>query len=253
MKTKGLLSFLEKNSPAIMTGLGITFLGSSTLLAIRETPVVLELIEDRKEELEVDNLPPMELVKVGWKPYLPSIITFIVGSGLVISGVGISSKRNALLATACTMSEEAFRNYASKTLEVVGEEKEREIREYITRDRVQGEKIPSEDKNFYMFGDGDVLCIDGISGREFMSNMANIRSAENDLNRQLNDENYVSLNDYYYSLDLDTLPIGDRMGWNYEDGKIEFVYSSILNKKGIPCLVVETRIFPEHSYKESYR
>ena len=48
--------FIYDNSPAILTGIGITGMITSTVLAVKATPRALELIEAKKHELNVGDL-----------------------------------------------------------------------------------------------------------------------------------------------------------------------------------------------------
>lgn len=252
MKSK-IRVFAEDHASEILTGVGVTSMVSSTVLAVKATPKVVMLMEDAKDELETEELKPLEVLKIVWKPYLPSAITGIFGIGCIITACGVNAKKSAALAAACSLSENALRTYAAKTLEVVGEEKEKEIREVIGKAKVQENPITPSESQVLMIGDGETLCYDGISGRYFKGDLEKLRQAENDLNRQLIDDSFASLNDYYYYIGLEQVKIGDVIGWNYEDGKIEFIFSSTLSQEGKPCLVVEPALHPEHSYKESYR
>ena len=252
MKNK-VLQFTEDHAAEILIGVGITSMVSSTILTFRQAPKINDMISNRMEELDIEKLPPVELVKAVWKPVLPIVLTGGFGIGCIIASNRVSNGRNAMLAAACSASEKALRTYAAKTLEVVGEEKEREIREVIGRKKIQDDPLTSAESQILMIGEGEVLCYDGVSGRYFKSSLEKLQAAMNDLNRQIIDDSFASLNDYYYFIGLDSVRIGDTVGWNYEDGKIEFLFSSILSSDGRPCLVVEPALHPEHSYKESYR
>ena len=50
---KGIQSAVSKHSPEILTGLGIAGMITTTILAVRATPKALELIDERKEELDI--------------------------------------------------------------------------------------------------------------------------------------------------------------------------------------------------------
>ena len=53
---KTIRSGLAKHSPAILTALGITGMIGTTVLAVKATPKALDLIENKKEELDKDEL-----------------------------------------------------------------------------------------------------------------------------------------------------------------------------------------------------
>ena len=64
---RGAQASLKKRSPEILIGMGIAGMVTTTILAVKATPKAVELINDRKEELEVDTLNPIETVKAAWK------------------------------------------------------------------------------------------------------------------------------------------------------------------------------------------
>ena len=96
---------------------------------------------------------------------------------------------------------------------------------------------------------GNTLCYDSASGRYFKSDMDKLKKAENTLNRQMRDEMYVSLNEFYYEIGLEGIGVGDNMGWNIDSGYIDLEFSSQLASDGTPCLVISYRVEPRYEYK----
>ena len=66
---------VSKHSPEILTGIGIAGMITTTVLAVRATPKALKLIEEKKDELSVDKLKPIDTVKATWKCYIPATVT----------------------------------------------------------------------------------------------------------------------------------------------------------------------------------
>lgn len=50
-------------SPSILTGLSIAGVVGTTVMAVRATPKALQLIKDKKDELDTDHLKPMEVAQ----------------------------------------------------------------------------------------------------------------------------------------------------------------------------------------------
>ena len=63
-------------------------------------------------------------------------------------------------------------------------------------------------------------------------------SASNRLSRAMLEEIYVTLNEFYYEIGLDSIGVGEDLGWNIDDGLIELSFSSQVTADGTPCLVV---------------
>ena len=102
---KSVRTAMKKHSPEILTGIGIAGMITTTVMAVRATPKALILIEEKKNELETDQLSRKEIVKTAWPCYIPAAI---VGSVSVFCLIGASStnlRRNAARATAYTLSE----------------------------------------------------------------------------------------------------------------------------------------------------
>ena len=96
---------------------------------------------------------------------------------------------------------------------------------------------------------GNTICYDVLSGRYFKSDRDKIMQAMNKLNRQMRDENYVTLNEFYYELGLDGTKMGDMLGWNIDKGYIDLNFSSHLDANGTPCLVIDYQVAPVYDYQ----
>jgi len=252
MKSK-MRVFAEDHATEILTGVGVVGMVGSTVLAVKATPKALMLIEDRKYELETDKLDHLELVKTTWRCYVPATAVGVLSISCLIGSAGVNAKRSAALAAACTLSENAFRTYAEKTLEVVGQEKEHEIREFVGRQKIKDKPMPENTSSLYICEDGESICFEGSSGRYFKTSMNAIERAENAFNKRMLEEMAMSLNDYYYELGLDSVSIGDVIGWDLDDGMIEFKVGSILSDDGKPCIYLEPSIQPRHDFRDRYR
>lgn len=237
--------FLYDHSPAILTGIGITGMITATILAVKATPKVLHIIEDKKEELDTNELTIKETVLTVWKPYLPAAITTAASAACLIGACNINSKRNAALATAYTLSEKAFTSYRDSVIKTIGEKKEKKIRDEIAQENVNNK--PIDKAQIFITSKGNTLMQDTISGRYFKSDLDRVRKIINELNRQLVTDDTVSLNQYYSALGLDGIKEGDNMGWCVTKGLIELDYSTCLAGDE-PCIVIDPGIKPLSGY-----
>ena len=234
-------------TPEILTGVGIAGMITTTVLAVRETPKAIRLIDEKKDELEVEKLPAVEIVKITWKCYIPAALTGTASVFCLIGANSVSNKRMAALTAAYKISETAFTEYKEKVVETVGEKKEKAIRDAIDKDRL--EKDPVSKKEVYITGKGDTLCYDAHFGRYFKSDIETIRKAANNLNaKMLNGDMYVALNDFYAEIDLDPTSSGDELGWNVEDGLIDIVFGAQIADDGTPCITIDYTVAPKYDY-----
>lgn len=239
--------FVSKRSPEILTGIGIAGMITTTVLAVRATPIALQLIEEKKNEDWVDELSPLEVVKTAWKPYVPAAVTGVASVVCLIGASSVNAKRNAALATAYKLSETALSEYREKVIETIGEKKEKTVRDKVAEERVK--KNPVSKSEVIVTNNGTTLCFDPISARYFKSSIDKIKRAENELNKQMLHDisGYVSLNDFYDELGLDHTSVGDDLGWNV-DRLIDISFSSQLNDNGEPSVVLDYLVAPKYDF-----
>lgn len=240
----------SKHSPEILTSLGIVGMITTTALAVKATPKALNLIEDRKKELEMsprDSLGAVETVKVTWKCYIPAVITGATSIACLISASSVNVRRNAALTAACNLSAAALSEYKEKVVETIGERKEEAIRDKVAEEQLK--KEPVNQSAIIVTGNGKTRCFDTITKQRFMSDIESIRKIVNDLNaRMVKGDDYISLNEFYYELGLDGVSIGDELGWNICRGQIEVEFSAQLDTDGVPCIVIDYVVAPKRGF-----
>ena len=256
---------ISKHSPEILTGIGIAGMITTTFLAVRATPKALELIEEKKDELnnkqveerldkngdlrdykEITKLKFPDLFKATWKCYVPAAVTSVASIACLVGASSVHIKRNAVLATAYQLSETALTEYKEKVIETIGEKKEEVIRDKVNKDRI--EKNPVSKNNVIITDKGNTLCYDHMSGRYFKSDIDKINKAVNIINNRILHDFYASLNDLYSELGLYTVSLGDKLGWNSAMRLIEVEFSSQLADDGTPCLVMDFNKAPKYDY-----
>ena len=243
---------LKKHSPEILTGLGITGMITSTVLAVRATPKALLLIEEKKEEEEKDELTPLELIRTVWPCYIPSVVSSSLSIACILGANSVNNRRNAALATAYSLSESALKTYQQKVVETIGEKKEKDVRDAIAVDKLNNEHVTKER---IVFVGGETLCYDQMSNEFFMCSKDKLDCIEAELNRELNHNMYASVNEFYEKVGLPYTSKGDIYGWNVYRNPVKFepVYGFADN--GSHCLIIgyEPGHEPDTHYKEYKR
>ena len=244
---KSIKGVFERHAPEILTGIGVAGMVTTTILAVKATPKACLLINDRKDELEVEKLSATELVKTTWKCYIPAALTCGASIACLVGASSVNFKRNAALATAYKLSEAALSEYKDAVIETIGEKKEQSVRDKVAEERLK--KNPVSKSEVIVTGNGTTLCYDPVGNSDFKSNIQQIESAKNKLNARMLSENYVSLNDFYDELGIGPTKLGDDLGWDiYKDGLVEIAFSSQLAEDGTPCLVMDYSIAPRYEY-----
>lgn len=242
------------NTPTILTAIGVTGTIATAILASKASFKAAEILKAEEEkpyfdpEIGNDPVPLSDKEKFEkiWKLYIPAATTGVVTVACIVTANRVSSRRAAALATAYSISQEAFREYKDKVFEKLGEKKEQAVRDEIAQARVN--EVP--EATFVMLGEGSVPCLDMYSGRVFDCDVETIRKAVNDINHKLLSEDYATLSDFWEYIGLEATTDSDEIGWNV-DRQLEVQFGSAL-KGNKPVLTIEFRTVPTRRYYPRY-
>jgi hypothetical protein len=267
---KGLWGMVEDNSTTILTVGAVTGVVSTFVLAITATPKAMGLIDDaiwnKYEEREngsalsfeewlgtdrttytwkdrANILTKKELLGTTWKTYIPAAAAGLITIGCIIGSNYISSQRNAVLVGLYSLTETAFKEYKSKVVETIGANKEVVIRDEISGDKIRAN--PHGANEVVFVGNGKTLCYDSLSGRYFRSDIEAIRRSVNELNKQLINEDFITLNEFYDAIGLANTTLGAELGWDMGKGFLELTFSAQLTEDNEPCLVLNYNAVPK--------
>ena len=276
---KKLAGEISKNSPVVLTGLAVTGVVSTVIVAIRATPKAIAIIDDEtykryeealdkekeqnKEELSfpewlgldtdtytwkdcTNQLTKKEIVKYTWKCYIPTVAVGAVTIACIIGAHNVHLRRNVALASLYSLTESAFKEYQSKVVETIGKNKELKVRNDISEDLIK--QNPTKDTEIIFTGKGETLCYDAMSGRYFKTDLDKVRRIQNNLNRELMSEMFISLNEFYDELGLSHIKLGEESGWHVNNALIDIVFSAQLTDTDEPCLVLNYEVVPRRLY-----
>ena len=111
-------------------------------------------------------------------------------------------------------------------------------------------------------GNGNLLCFEGYSGRQFYSSEEAVREAVGRFqSRFLEEGEYLSLNDLYEELEISTSHFGHQFGWaansDYYDTNIDIEVTRLDDyikpdgtRAGEPCLVIDIYTYPMEGWRE---
>ena len=198
--------------------------------------------------LGLDKLEPKDVIKTVWKCYIPAVITGVMSVACIVGASSVNARRNAALMAAYTLSETSLKEYKEKVVDMVGESKEKEIREEIVKDKL--EKNPVNDREVVITKTGNTLCYELMTGRYFRSDINSINAAVNELNRRMiaSPCGNVSLNEFFNEIGLSNTESGNMLGWNIDGGTIEVDYTWQTADNNEPCCVVEYITKPTYDY-----
>lgn len=252
MKVTDLLIRAEKfavdNSPLILTVVGVTGVVTTAVLTGKATYKATEILIFEDRERERNDLPSRSYKENAlrvWPLFIPPLATAALTITSVVCANRIGTRRAAAMAAAFTLSERAFEEYREKIVDRFGANESRKIHDDIAQDRVNAHPVGKTE--VIITGGGNVLFYDSYTGRYFQSDMESVKQAQNNLNHQILNHMYASLNDFYDRVGLSRTKNGDEVGWN-SDELLECTFSTTISDDGRPAIVVDFHVSPVRDY-----
>src|SRR5213595_848966 len=258
--------FFASNASGLLTAGGVVGVGVTAVLTGRASFKAAEIIREKNAmnmyharvaaEAEDDDLiliPDLskwEMAKMVWPQYIPPVIVGTATIASIVMANRVSAKRAAALAVAYGISETRMQEYKAKVQEKFGINKERGVRDEIAQDQVTNNPPTKE---VIVVGNGDVLCLDTISGRYFHGSVEAIKSAENKINAELFNHQYVSLSEFYDLVGLSPTAFIQVVGWNTQAMEpFHISFSTTTTPDNRPCLVLDYSSIPIPDYAKLY-
>lgn len=220
---------LWNHSPSILTALGVSGTVSTAYLAAKATWYARGRLEDQSP-----HLTKREIVEATWDLYIPAVSAGAFTIVCIIGAARINSRRAAAAYSVMAISEKALEEYRDKVVETIGERKEKNIRDAIATDRVEG----NPPNHILVAGTGEVLCCELYTGRYFTSDMESLRKAQNDINARLIGQMYASLHDFYYILGLPATTDSGKIGWE-SDRMLQLEFTTVMSTDNRPCIAFD--------------
>lgn len=237
----------EHGSKIMLVG-GVVGTGLACVLAADASTKAHKILEEKKEEQDVDNLDFKETLKVAAPCYIPTVVVWGISCACVVGGYKTEANNAITAMAAYKLLETSFNDYKTATKDVVGDKKEQKIQQRVTENHMN--TYPVSRMPVYSTGKGDSLFFDVYGGRYFRSDIESIKRAVTHLNETLFNYGSATLNEFYNEVNLPTIKFGDDFVFNAEDGsiKLDFMYSDA--EDGSPCAEVEFEKSP--MFREGY-
>ncbi len=233
---------LEKKSPYILTMIATTGVIATSVMTGRATIKACDILEKEKKCRGNADICWKDKIKLCWKPYISPFLMGAATIFCIIEANNVSSKRNAAIATAYSLAETTLKDYQEKVIEEIGEKKEEKVRDKVVEKHIS--ENPPIENEIIVTDCGDTLFFDMISGRYFKHDIESVRRIINEINHDVIDIAWVSLNDFYYALGLPYAKIADDIGWT-SDRLLEVDFTSKLTDKLVPCVALDYDVVPK--------
>ena len=237
--------FSIANSPTILTVTAIAGVGITAYLSGKSAITASALydyynMDDTKEKKEYT----IECCKI----FAPAVISGIATCGCIIGAHHIDTKRRLAATSAYILSEKMYSDYRDKVEQKIGRDESRVIEQQVMENHKKEADYVAHDTPFLINGRKQRIY-EEMSGRYFYASVDEVVAAINKFNYRLLNETYLSLNDFYITLDLPEIEMGSKCGWDVNDGYIQPSFSAHLDENSDACLRMSLdlppRPFPE--------
>ena len=270
---------MKVSKPTVLTALSITGVAATTVVTAYMSPKADRAIKARKREIEhpydgklieaptgttvnpeifkpkkLTTADKLELVKTAAPYYIPTAIGLIATITCILLNHK-EYKKGLIAASAASAYLAANRNKIKAALE------KPEVKKII------GKILPTKEEFKHQTieetGNGDLLCIEGYSGRIFRSSREVVEEAQKQLSEQYIEDKYCCYNDYYRNLNILETQFGYDHGWAnnedwyYKNEKIEFRNEIIPSDaegnefgEDILCIDLEPEWYPMECWME---
>lgn len=250
---------IKRASPTILTCIGAFGIVATAVLAVKATPKALELVkEDSRKKHDGDPYAAtkLEVVKSGWKCYVPAILAGTATITCVFGANILNKKQQASLIGAYSLVSRSYTDYKHKVKELYGKEAHEKIMQSLAVERANPHRITAptlvsdlclefEDAN-----EEERLFYDSFSKRYFQATISQVLQAEYHLNRNFALGGDVGVNNFYELLGLEPMKKFNDFGWWVTDELywIDFDHTKTMVDDGlngeIECYVIDMVFMP---------
>lgn len=217
----------KKNKTRIYTGVGVGLLISSNIATAIATYKNSDNIYRLKKAYTKGFLTKKEyiiaLLTIPGKYYIPSIGSILLGSGLVISSDKKEAAKYAALTTLYDHKDLYVKKLKDSIQQQYGKNKLKKL-----NDDIASKELTNDIPNNVIVCNNDKSSIfyETFSGRYFNIEIEKFKQIVNNVNYRLMNEMFISINDLYYELGLPAVDSGNLIGFNVDNGLIEYTMSA---------------------------
>lgn len=228
--------FFKRNASTILTCVGGIGVVATAVVAVKDTPKAMQIIEKKTEE-KGEDLTTIEKIKVAGPVYIPAVAIGVSTLACIFGANTLNKRTQASLMSAYALLDSSYKEYKNKVEELYGEGASARVQGEVARDKYNSDDISRDDEK--------LLFYDYFSERYFESTMEEVMQAEYDINRELHTKDYAYLNEFYDLLGLDHIKSGWDLGWSmgaslshYWKTWIDFRHEKVEMEDGMECYII---------------
>lgn len=205
---------ISKHSPEILTGVAVVGAVTTTAFTIKGTVKAVRLVDAKKEELGVDRLEPIDLIKTAAPCYIPTALGLALTIGCGVASTKVSIKRTAAYTALYEGARIALDETKKSIVDVVGEKKAAEIENKRIENKMAGN--PNNEGNTIIMKESASPVYDVRHDRYFTSSWQELDDARRRVKDAIitNPFDTISMADIYYEFGLKGGPGDEYVGYN---------------------------------------
>lgn len=237
-------SFINKNSPVILSIIGVGGVILTTGLTIKATIKATELYNSLENKNE---LTKKDIVRLCWKEYIPTAISASTTIVCVLGANYLNQRTKASLVSAYYLLQSSYMDY-KRAADNLYENGDIKIKQEVCKNNY-------EKNNIIKINDDTTLFFDYESGTFFESSMDEILKYESQFLNTLNKYGKITLNEWEKIIGNKPLEYGDSVGWccneyNNVDcyPEVEINLTPDVMSNGLECVMITFSMPPEFNY-----
>lgn len=237
---------MKLNKGAILTVAGCVGVVVTTIVAWKQGPKIEKIFRD-------ENLSKKEKAVKLVKEAAPLAVSEVATIGCIIFSHRVSAKEIAALGAALSYVTANRDIWVKKIKEKLPKEEFEELSKEVSEETV---KVMHYDggPSIEDTGWGQVLCLEGYSGRLFWSSYTAVENAIKDFNTKFQTDKYVCLNDFYELLGIEKTHFGHQFGWvnnpDYYDNEIDIQAEIVPDPRYGEIVAIDIYTYPMECWQE---
>lgn len=156
-------TFLKRHSSTILTVMGAIGVGATAVIAVKDTPKALQILEETKQEKGEDLTVKEKIVTAG-PVYIPAIAVGVSTIACIFGANTLNKRNQAALMSAYALLDQSYKDYKRKVSDIYGKDADKKIIEEVAKEELEPrDSIDDTD-------DSNVVTIfDGTTMRSFES------------------------------------------------------------------------------------
>lgn len=156
-------TFLKRHSSTILTVMGAIGVGATTVIAVKDTPKALQILEEAKQEKGEDLTVKEKIVTAG-PVYIPAIAVGVSTIACIFGANTLNKRNQAALMSAYALLDQSYKDYKRKVSDIYGKDADKKIIEEVAKEELEP-RDSTDDTD-----DSNVVTIfDGTTMRSFES------------------------------------------------------------------------------------